>query len=132
MSEQTRILVKGFYVPTEKFKQIIEHVAICDPDGNLIGVVGPSDDSRSNETAESFVVAINSYAHDQEIIQGLLEAAKKARESLAESREMLGVFEDNGGHDGLMGKGYAAVLDHIDTAKVDLKEAALKAEEAAQ
>lgn len=39
--------------------------------------------------------------------------------TLAAAREMLGVFEDNGGHDGLGGKGYLACLDQIDMAKAE-------------
>jgi len=37
--------------------------------------------------------------------------------TLNEAREMLGVLEDKGGHDGLMGKGLLATLDHIDEAR---------------
>jgi hypothetical protein len=53
----------------------------------------------------------------------LIAAAPELRNSLSEAltalaaaREMLGVFEDNGGHDGLSGKGYRATLDGIDRA----------------
>ena len=42
---------------------------------------------------------------------------RESHRVLNEAREMLGVLEDHGGHDGLCGKGYSAVLDHIDELK---------------
>jgi hypothetical protein len=47
----------------------------------------------------------------------LLEALKASDRALSEAREMLGVFEDHGGHDGLGGKGYLATIDHMDEAR---------------
>lgn len=49
-------------------------------------------------------------------IEQLEEELRRAREVLREAKEMLGVFEDNGGHDGMMGKAYLVVLDHIESA----------------
>ena len=46
-----------------------------------------------------------------------VECLKRSLEALSEAREMLGVFEDNGGHDGLGGKGYLATIDHMDEAR---------------
>jgi len=47
--------------------------------------------------------------------------------ALAAAREMLGVMEDHGGHDGLGGKGYRAALDQIDES-VERARAALLTE----
>lgn len=51
----------------------------------------------------------------------LREALRKADTALSEAREMLGVFEDHGGHDGLGGKGYVATIDHMDEARKQAK-----------
>ena len=53
----------------------------------------------------------------------LRNLAEKAGRVLGEAREMLGVFEDNGGHDGLGGRGYLAVLDHIDDVRAEIRQA---------
>jgi len=47
----------------------------------------------------------------------LLAALQASDTALSEAREMLGVLEDHGGHDGLGGKGYAATIDHMDAAR---------------
>lgn len=47
---------------------------------------------------------------------------KQMYRTLGEAREMLGVFEDNGGHDNLGGRGYAATLDHIDNDRALVRE----------
>ena len=49
--------------------------------------------------------------------EDLLKALKASDRALSEAREMLGVFEDNGGHDGLGGKGYTATIGHMDKAQ---------------
>lgn len=53
----------------------------------------------------------------------LLAALQQSNRALGEAREMLGVFEDHGGHDGLGGKGYVATLNHIDDAASAIKHA---------
>ena len=53
----------------------------------------------------------------KERISHLESALKASSRALSAAREMLGVFEDNGGHDGLGGKGYLATLDQIDDAQ---------------
>lgn len=68
-AKHTPTLSIGFYVPTEKFKAIMEHIAICESNGALVALTGPSDDPRSKETAESFLIAVNSH-------EALLEALK--------------------------------------------------------
>lgn len=57
----------------------------------------------------------------------LLGADDQASRALSAAREMLLVFEDHGGHDGLGGKGYAATLDQIDGALAALRSARAKA-----
>lgn len=71
MTSPTPRLEIGFYIPTEKFKAIPEHIAICGPGGALIAVVGPSGDPLSKETAESFIVAVNAYDAHQKTISDL-------------------------------------------------------------
>jgi hypothetical protein len=41
-------LTTGFYVPTESFKSIPEHFAVCFEDMTLCAVVGPVDDDPEN------------------------------------------------------------------------------------
>jgi hypothetical protein len=61
--------------------------------------------------------------------QDLLTALRLADRALEEAREMLGVFEDHGGHDGLSGKGYRATIDHMDEARAKARAAISKATE---
>lgn len=53
----------------------------------------------------------------------LRREARSALDALASAREMLGIFEDHGGHDGLNGEGYRATLDQIDDTATSLRAA---------
>ena len=61
--------------------------------------------------------------------EALLDLVRKQHVVLGEAREMLGVMEDHGGHDGIGGKGYLATLDHIDQCRRAGMEAIAQAEE---
>ena len=57
-----KTLVTGYYRPTESFKSIEEHIAVCFENMNLVAIVGPSDDDPDNlketmEYAELFAQA---------------------------------------------------------------------------
>lgn len=72
--------------------------------------------------------AINPYDTDYYEATGYIAAlegpeVKALARAVGEAREMLDVFEDNGGHDGLGGKGYMATLKHIDDALAVYKKA---------
>jgi hypothetical protein len=45
------------YIATDAFRSIEKHVAICDPDGNLIAVVGPAGNALSTAYAYIFATA---------------------------------------------------------------------------
>ena len=73
--------------------------------------------SLNHEAADMLERVIKERGEARAALPEVMRALLKSNEALAEAREMLSVLEDNGGHDGLMGKGLVATLDHIDTAR---------------
>lgn len=49
LSHPEREFVRGYYVATEKFRAIGEHVAVMRKDGQLVAVVGPAASTGATE-----------------------------------------------------------------------------------
>lgn len=50
-------LLRGYYLPTEKFKAIKEHVCVMRPDGALIAICGPTGEPASEADALLYAAA---------------------------------------------------------------------------
>lgn len=93
---------------------------VAEARGVHIATVGPLGcDAHDTRMANASLIAV---------APALLAALIDSERALGEAREMLGVFEDNGGHDGLRGEGYRACIDHMDDARSANRAALAKVE----
>ena len=93
---------------------------------------GRSDDKRGDSSGQQTVMsgapdgkpdeAVSTVTAGETAIEDDLQRVLRAADAaLSEAREMLGVFEDHGGHDGLNGKAYLATVDHMDEARKSIR-----------
>lgn len=83
----------------------------------------PTDYAEIRENYRFAIGFLKGHKAMREKARRLEEAAEKLYLAMEESRELLGVFEDNGGHDGLAGKAYALAIDHAEDARGFYREA---------
>jgi len=79
----TRKLTTGFYVPTDSYKSIPEHVAIMfEDDHTLVGVFGASDDDPKNLQETNEYARL--FATSPELLKTLIEIEERCEEKMGE------------------------------------------------